>query len=336
LDVVFGTQKHLAAWNDLIFRLLSRSQNLAFPVGKEKSSSEEKYPSCAPWFEPGAVLLIDEAQILFPRFRKASEEPCRFIKYFQVHRHFRHDIYLITLDPMLIDIDARERFTGEHIKITNVFGLNFSLLTFFEHYVPPDDKRTKPRSKKLMFYKKFSRFFPIYNSTVDGKVEKKEKNVPILLYVLMIIGLLMILSPFFIYSSMSNFLSTDGELSDIENIESIEQNKEENLASKPKSPKSIEPYKWKYFLKGTTIIGNYKSASIIRFDEDCFSEEESLKLGERWDELRIIRIKPRKINIKTERGHATLRLKMNIQCKKKTKRRSSQKSKPPLFTDLFK
>lgn len=78
------------------------------------------------WFElpHGAIILIDECHHLFPTRPVGSIRPETIAK-FTEHRHFGHDIYLISQHPHLIDSDLR-KLVGKHIHLDRPLGKGMS------------------------------------------------------------------------------------------------------------------------------------------------------------------------------------------------------------------
>lgn len=80
------------------------------------------------WYElpEGAIIIIDEAQKLYPVRRVGSTVPDHIGK-FNEHRHYGVDIVLITQHPNLIDSHIR-RVVGRHTHITRIFGSHASTI----------------------------------------------------------------------------------------------------------------------------------------------------------------------------------------------------------------
>ncbi|WP_047238428.1 zonular occludens toxin domain-containing protein [Chromobacterium subtsugae] len=84
------------------------------------------------WFElpPQAIIVMDEAQYVFPVRRAANGVPPHVDK-FATHRHLGLDIYLITQGPRLIDSFIRP-LIGRHFHLIRLFGLARSNLLRWE------------------------------------------------------------------------------------------------------------------------------------------------------------------------------------------------------------
>lgn len=87
-----------------------------------------------PWFEltedevrdwqslpDGAIVVIDEAQYIFPT-RDSKKALPEFILALSEHRHRGFDFFVITQSPMLLDAGFR-RFVGKHWHFERVFGM---------------------------------------------------------------------------------------------------------------------------------------------------------------------------------------------------------------------
>jgi len=74
---------------------------------------------------PNAILIIDEAQFVFPLRGRGSPE--EWIQRLAVHRHAGLDLVLITQDPLLIDSFVR-RLCDRHWHVVRKFGTSFATL----------------------------------------------------------------------------------------------------------------------------------------------------------------------------------------------------------------
>ncbi|MFB0826507.1 zonular occludens toxin domain-containing protein [Chromobacterium violaceum] len=84
------------------------------------------------WYElpPQAIIVMDEAQYVFP-VRRAGNTPPPHVDKFATHRHLGLDIYLITQGPRLIDSFIRP-LIGRHFHLIRLFGLARSNLLRWE------------------------------------------------------------------------------------------------------------------------------------------------------------------------------------------------------------
>lgn len=75
---------------------------------------------------PGSLLIIDEAQFVFP-VRPGRGEPPDWIAALAVHRHSGVDIVLITQHPTLIDTFVR-RLCDQHFHVKRKFGTHWAVI----------------------------------------------------------------------------------------------------------------------------------------------------------------------------------------------------------------
>lgn len=80
------------------------------------------------WHElpAGAIIIIDEAQDIYPMRKVGSVVP-EHVGLFNKHRHYGVDIVLITQHPGLIDSHIR-RVVGRHTHIVRIFGSHASTI----------------------------------------------------------------------------------------------------------------------------------------------------------------------------------------------------------------
>lgn len=118
----------------------------------------------------GALIIIDEAQMLMPQ-RTKSKVP-EYIEALSKHRHFGIDFLFITQHPSMIDAFAR-RLIGKHIHYHRPFGLR-STTRFEKETVMPNPARPLDRwgamKKRVKLDKKI---FGLYKSTVQDTQTKK-------------------------------------------------------------------------------------------------------------------------------------------------------------------
>jgi zona occludens toxin len=82
------------------------------------------------WYElpHGSLLVFDEAQGIFPQ-RTKDEKPLKVEK-FATHRHSGYDIFIVTQDPMNVDVFIR-RMAGRHFHLRRI--LNRGIATVYEY-----------------------------------------------------------------------------------------------------------------------------------------------------------------------------------------------------------
>lgn len=89
-------------------------KNLLLPWTEIKAEDWQTLP-------PGSIMVIDEAQFVFPKKPNGAALPDFYTK-LATHRHMGIDIFLITQDPALIDIFPR-KLIGRHLHVVRKFGM---------------------------------------------------------------------------------------------------------------------------------------------------------------------------------------------------------------------
>lgn len=74
------------------------------------------------WFNvpDGSVVVLDEAQHVFPNRKPGSQVPDR-VRHLETHRHRGFDLYLVSQRPGLVDSHVRA-LVGKHTHVERVFG----------------------------------------------------------------------------------------------------------------------------------------------------------------------------------------------------------------------
>lgn len=75
-----------------------------------------------PTMPTGAIIVIDEAQFVFPKKPNGSKLP-DFYEKLAVHRHSGYDIFIITQHPSLVDNFVRN-LCGRHLHVIRKFGMS--------------------------------------------------------------------------------------------------------------------------------------------------------------------------------------------------------------------
>lgn len=89
-------------------------KDLLLPWTEIKPEEWESVPA-------GAIVVIDEAQFVFPKKPNGASLPA-FYTNLATHRHKGIDIYLITQDAALIDVFPR-KLIGRHLQVVRKFGM---------------------------------------------------------------------------------------------------------------------------------------------------------------------------------------------------------------------
>lgn len=146
------------------------------------------------WHDPevipdGAIIVIDEAQRVFPPRSTGSKVPAH-VQPFDTHRHRGLDVYLITQDPMLIDSFARN-LAGEHIHVLRPFGTQQAKIFRWEHVVDPDSRSERNLAVDTSLFRYPKEGFNLYKSATVHTVKRKlpwklAVGLPLLLGVLVL------------------------------------------------------------------------------------------------------------------------------------------------------
>ncbi|GLR12898.1 hypothetical protein GCM10007907_16880 [Chitinimonas prasina] len=71
-------------------------------------------------FPPGAIVVMDEAQFVFPRRNSGSKVP-EHVNKMATHRHLGIDVYIVTQKPTMIDVFIRD-LVEDHYHVKRLFG----------------------------------------------------------------------------------------------------------------------------------------------------------------------------------------------------------------------
>ena len=161
------------------------------------------------WYElpTGAVVVIDEAQGIFPLRKVGAGVPVKCSK-FETHRHDGFDVVLITQDATLLDVHIR-KLAGKHFHCKRLFGSQSS--TIFEYNkweVKPEDRNTigKAISKEVWGFDKS--IYPYYKS---AEVHTVKRKLPFKLVVLPFLAVAIILTLYWSVSTVMAMFEQDAE-----------------------------------------------------------------------------------------------------------------------------
>ncbi|KAA9131969.1 hypothetical protein F3N42_07285 [Marinihelvus fidelis] len=137
------------------------------------------------WYEmpEGSVIVIDEAQKVFP-LRKAGSEVPKKCSEFETHRHRGFDILLLTQDATTLDVHIR-KLAGRHLHVHRLFGGHRANVYEYGNYEPkPTDRNTQRGKINLYSYKYNPAIFDHYKSadihTVKRKLPRRFLWLPVL------------------------------------------------------------------------------------------------------------------------------------------------------------
>jgi hypothetical protein len=141
------------------------------------------------WYElpEGAVVIIDEAQKVFPIRPTGSKVPKKSAE-FETHRHRGHDVVLITQDGGTVDVHVR-KLCGRHVHIHRLFGSQTSNIYDYAEYMSrPSAGATRKQSIAVSTFRFPVELFDRYKSadmhTVKRRLPKKVYVLPVMLLVL--------------------------------------------------------------------------------------------------------------------------------------------------------
>lgn len=143
------------------------------PVGQTIQNFNEWAPLPENQGEDGAIIVIDEAQRIFPPRSSSSATP-PLVEWLHVHRHAGVDIILITQMPMRIDKQVRD-LVGAHYHIHKTpLGVRMS---YFWDYCA-NNPRSEMKNGRPSVYKLDKKAFKLYKSAQKHtKVETPKSRV---------------------------------------------------------------------------------------------------------------------------------------------------------------
>lgn len=131
-----------------------------------------------------SVIAFDEGQFAFPQ--RTKQEPPEYVKKFAVHRHKGFDIYIVTQDPMNLDVYIR-RNCNRHFYIHRILGREAATVYEYDHY------ESKPQGfhEKLQAISKTPFRYPkkLYTRYKSATQHTVKKRTPIRLYFLPILAI---------------------------------------------------------------------------------------------------------------------------------------------------
>lgn len=127
------------------------------------------------WYDlpPHSIIIIDECQRWFRPRPNGSTVP-KFISELETHRHYGHDIILITQHPRLVDIHVR-KLVEQHQHVVRPFGMNYRKLHEWQSCNEDPAPSTTEKDalvKKIAFDKK------LYDCYKSATVHVVKKRIP--------------------------------------------------------------------------------------------------------------------------------------------------------------
>lgn len=123
----------------------------------------------------GAIIVLDEAQRVFKLRPAGSEKPQRTVA-LETHRHKGHDLYLITQDGTLLDIQCR-KLCNSFYHLKRIAGTSRVSVTEYAEFVNHNDYHERKKAIGSTVYKQEKAIWKLYKSatihTVQAKIPKK-------------------------------------------------------------------------------------------------------------------------------------------------------------------
>jgi len=138
----------------------------------------------------GSLIVFDEAQYVFPQ-RKKDDKPKK-VEEFSVHRHKGFDIFIVTQDPMNVDVFIR-RMCGRHFHVQRILGRERSTVYEYDHYqADPTGYHEKKQAISKIPFKFPKDLYQRYKSATVHTVKKRTPLRLILLPLLLVFVIFLI------------------------------------------------------------------------------------------------------------------------------------------------
>ena len=150
----------------------------------------------------GSVVIVDEAQDVWPARSNGSQVPPN-VAWLNTHRHLGVDIFVLTQNPKLIDVNLRG-LVNKHLHVAkNKLGMR----TLLEWKYCANNPLTQAKDAFAKVHKLDKKIFGYYKSA-EVHTENKTK-VTKWVFVLPIVLLIMPVALYFSYSLLKNMASKD-------------------------------------------------------------------------------------------------------------------------------
>lgn len=97
-----------------------------FDVSEQPRQLDDGRLRIWPSVPAGSIVVVDEVQRYWRQRKQGSEVP-RIVQAIETHRHFGIDLYFLTQDPQLVDINVR-KLVWQHTHLVRRAGLEVSTL----------------------------------------------------------------------------------------------------------------------------------------------------------------------------------------------------------------
>ena len=145
--------------------------------------------------EPGSILIVDEAQFVFPVRGRGQPEP--WIEQLAVHRHGGLDLVLITQNPMLIDSFVR-RLVDRHWHVVRKFGTHSVTL----HEFPNGCKENVAASREGSVRHDFRYPKDVFEVYESAEAHTVKRRIPARVFILLSIPFILAGLAWFGYSRL--------------------------------------------------------------------------------------------------------------------------------------
>lgn len=176
-----------------------RIKELTLPWTEFNAEEWESLPA-------GSIIVIDEAQLTFPRKPNGSKLP-DFYTNLSVHRHKGFDIFLLTQSPKLVDMFVRE-LCGRHLHLIRKFGMQRANIWEWAAY---NDAPQRAASHKNAILHKFKYPKHVYKWYKSAEVHTVKLKIPIQLVLAALFVVIVIVGIFYVMHRLNERAHSGGE-----------------------------------------------------------------------------------------------------------------------------
>lgn len=187
----------------------------------------------------GSIIVIDEAQEIFPPMKQGSERPKHYTQ-FATHRHHGFDLYLITQNAMNVDFRVRS-MVNIHWHISRNFGREHATIYRFKEIQNPKDYHAKKEAIKTQWpYPK-----DVYQLYHSAEIHTHKPTIPWKKLLPLVAGVIAIpLIVVFLFNRLKPPTTEDlAELNGVTDNQQITASNQSQTIQKPPDKLSIEQFK---------------------------------------------------------------------------------------------
>lgn len=214
------------------------------------------------WFNlpPNSIIVMDEAQKVFPNRKQGSQVPLS-VSSFETVRHLGHEVHLITQDPKLIDFHLR-KLVGCHVHYQRLLQSKRVARWVFPYVVNP----RSTAEKKVGTYKIIKLDKKIFGAYTSASQHNFKIKIP---FILKLMPVLILFIAYLLYSFFSR--GSEAEKVNHAQVLTAEKPKEKGVIdtllstgknTDRKKPKTVE----EYLAERTPRLPNVPSSAPI-YDE---------------------------------------------------------------------